>query len=168
MKRITAVMSAAAVVMMTIGVFAQARPNFAGKWAMQPPAEGAPAAGGGGGGGRGGFGRGGFGQEVTITQDASTITMEYMQGRGGMQKRTYKLDGSESVNQVMGRGGEMAPQTSKAMWEGNKLSITTTTQFGETKQVLSMEGADLVVEQTAPGRGGGDPVTTKMVYKKAQ
>jgi hypothetical protein len=31
-----------------------------------------------------------------------------------------------------------------------------------------MEGADLVVEQTAPGRGGGDPVTTKVVYKKAQ
>jgi hypothetical protein len=164
MKRITAVISTVAVAMMAVGVLAQAHPSFAGKWTREAPADGAAA---GGGGGRGGGRGGGFGQEVTITQDANTITMEYMQGRGGTQKRVYKLDGSDSVNEVMGRGGEAAPQTSKAVWEGNKLSITTTTGFGETKQVLSLEGADLVVEQTNPGREGGAPTTTKIVYKKA-
>jgi hypothetical protein len=164
MKRMTALLSAAAVAVMTVGVFAQT-PNFAGKWSrVDDPAAAAPA--GGAGGGRGFGGRGGFGQEVTITQDASTIKMEWMQGQGGMQTRTYKLDGSDSVNQVMGRGGEAAPQTSKAVWEGGKLVITTTTQFGENKQVLSMEGGNLVVEQTNPGRGGGAPTTTKITYKK--
>jgi len=31
---------------------------------------------------------------------------------------------------------------------------------------MSMEGGNLVIEQTAPGRGGGEPTTTKVVYKK--
>jgi hypothetical protein len=169
MKRITALISAAAIVMMTVGVFAQAPPSFAGKWTREAPADAAAGAEAGGRGGRGGFGRGGFGQDVTITQDATTITMEYTQGQNPV-KRVFKLDGSDSVNEVMmGRGGEMAPQTSKAVWEGNTLVITTAgARGGETKQVLSMEGADLVVQQTNPGRGGGDPTTTKIVYKKAQ
>jgi hypothetical protein len=173
MKRITALIGAAAFVMMTVGVFAQAKPSFAGKWTREAPAAGAPAAApGGGGGGRGGGGRGGgFGQDVAITQDATTITLEWMQaGRGGAegtpQKRVYKLDGTDSVNNVMTRG-ESAPQTSKAVWEGNKLVITTTTGFGEQKQALLMSGADLHVEQTAAGRDGGPPTTTTIVYKKA-
>ena len=167
MKRMTALIGAAAIVMMTVTAFAQAKPSFAGKWTREAPAGAAAGAPAGGGGGRGGGRGGGFGQEVTITQDANTIKMEWMQGQN-TQTREYKLDGSDSVNQVMmGRGGEPAPQTSKAMWEGNNLVITTTTQFGETKQVISMQGADLVVEQTAPGRGGGEPTTTKIVYKKA-
>jgi hypothetical protein len=171
MKRMTAVLSAAAVVLATSFVFAQAKPSFAGKWVREAPAAAAPAPAPGGG-GRGGGRGGGFGQEVTITQDATTITLEWMQpGRGGAegapQKRVYKLDGTDSVNNVMGRGGEAAPQTSKAVWEANKLVITTTTPFGEQKQALSLNGADLNVEQTAAGRDGGAPTTTTIVYKKA-
>ncbi len=169
MKRMTAVLSAAAVVLATSFVFAQAKPSFAGKWVREAPAAGAPAAGqAGGGGGRGG-GRGGFGQEMTITQDANTLTIEWMGGGQNptAQKRVYKLDGTDSVNNVVGRGGEAAPQTSKAVWEANKLVITTTTGFGEQKQALSLSGADLNVEQTAAGRDGGAPTTTTIVYKKA-
>ena len=81
----------------------------------------------------------------------------------------YKLDGSESKNMVAGRGGQQE-QVSKAAWEGSKLSITTTLNFGgnaiEQKRLLSLEGGNLVIEQTAPGRDGGAPTTTKLVYKK--
>ncbi len=158
MKRMTALLSAAAFVLATAAVFAQAHPNFAGKWTrVEDPAA---AAGGGQGGGRGRGGRGGFGQEVTITQDANTITMEYTQGQNPT-KRTYKLDGSESTNTVSFGGNEME-MVSKAAWQGNSLVITTTNQFGETTQTLSMDGANLKVEQTG-GRGG----TTTILYKKA-
>jgi hypothetical protein len=159
----TAILGAAAMVVLTAGLLAQAKANFAGKWTREAPAGGAMQAGG----GRGG-GRGGFGQEATITQDASSITIEYMQGGQNPtpQKRVYKLDGSESKN-TMTFGGNSVEQTSKAAWEGDKLVITTTTQFGETKQALSLVNGDLHVDSTNPGRDGGAPTTTSIVYKKA-
>ena len=168
MRRITAVLSAAAVVMMTAGVLAQAKPSFAGKWTLDTSAAPAAPAPGGGGGGRG-FGRGGgLGQEVTITQDATTLTLEYM---GGGQapapvKLTYKLDGTDSKNMVMARG-EQTEQVSKATWDGAKLVVTTTTAFGETKRSFALEGGNLIVETTAPGRDGGPGTPTKMTYKKS-
>lgn len=164
MKRMTAMLSAAALVVLTAGLMAQAT-NFAGKWTrVEDPA--AAAAPGGGGGGRGG--RGGFGQEVTITQDAKAITLEYMGGgqNPAPMKRVYNLDGSDSKN-TMTFGGNAIEQVSKATWEGGKLVVTTAGQNGETKQTLSLTGGNLVVEQTAPGRGGGAPTTTTVTYKKA-
>ena len=154
------------------GVLAQAKPDFSGKWVMDPASAPAPPPGGapgGPGGGRGG-GRGGagFGQEFTATQDAAALTITRMQGDQTVTA-VYKLDGSESKNMVAGRGGQQE-QVSKAAWEGNKLSITTTVNFGgnnvEQKRVLSIEAGNLVIEQTAPGRDGGPPTTTKLVYKK--
>jgi hypothetical protein len=118
--------------MLAASVFAQT-PNFAGKWtrdaektAAAMPA-GAPAGGGGRGGGGGGMGGG----DITITQDAKTLVISRMVQEMEM-KTTYNLDGSESKNTGMGRGG--APgveQVSKAKWDGNKLVITTTTPNGE-------------------------------------
>ncbi len=160
MKRATTALSVAAIVMMSVGVFAQAKPSFAGKWARQADAA-APA----GGGGRGG-GRGGFGQEVTITQDANTITMEYTQGQNPV-KRVFKLDGTDSTN-TMSFGGNSIEQVSKATWEGSTLVIVTAGQNGQTRQALSLVNGDLVIDQTAPGRGeGAGPTTTKITYKKA-
>jgi hypothetical protein len=80
-------------------------------------------------------------------------------------KLTYKLDGSESKNMMMGRGGQ-TEQVSKAAWQGNTLVITTTTQIGEQKRVLSMDGANLKIESTNPGFQGGAPTTTTTTYKK--
>ena len=98
----------------------------------------------------------------------STLTVTRMQGDQTVTF-VYNLDGSESKNMVAGRGGQQE-QVSKATWEGNKLTIVTTLNAGgntiEQRRVLSMEGGNLVVEQTAPGRGGGEPTTTKLVYKK--
>jgi hypothetical protein len=158
MRRISALLSVAAVVLWTVGAYAQAKPNFSGKWTREAPA------GGGGGGGRGGGG--GFGMENTITQNDKTLTVEYTQGQNPV-KLVFNLDGSPSTNKVMGRGGEAMDQVSKAMWDGAKISITTTAANGEIKRVISMEGANMVIETTAPGRGGGEPMTTKAVYKKA-
>ena len=158
------------------GLAAQAKPDFSGKWVMDPasapaPPAGAPAGGGGGGGrggGRGGGGGAGFGQEFTAKQDAKMLMITRTQGDQTVTAM-YNLDGSESKNTVQGRGGAQE-QVSKATWEGNKLVITTQLNFGgnavEQKRTLSMEGGDLVIEQSQPGRDGGAPTTTKVVYKK--
>jgi hypothetical protein len=170
MQRITAVLTAAAVAVSAAIVVAQAKPTFAGKWVVDassaPAAPSAPA-GPGGGGGRGGRG-GMLGQELTITQDATTLTIEYM---GGGQnpapvKLVYKLDGTESKNTMMMRGGQME-QVSKATWAGNALAVTTTMMNGEQKRTFALEGGNLVVETANPGREGGPGMTTKVTYKKA-
>jgi hypothetical protein len=133
-------LSAAAVVMMAAGVLAQA-PSFAGKWMMDAPAgAAAPAP---GGGGRGFGGGGAWGQAPTITQDATTLTVEYTQGQNPV-KLVYKLDGSESKNSMMGRGGAATEQVSKASWEAGKL----------------------VIDYSGMGRDGA-PMTTKTTYSKA-
>jgi hypothetical protein len=165
MRRVTALLGAAAVVLWATSAFAQAKPNFAGTWVREAPAGGAAA--GGGGGGRGGGG-GGWGNEPTITQDATTLTVKWMAGREGTtpNERTYKLDGSESKNMVARGGGEPMAIVSKATWEGSKLVIKTTTQAGEQTMAVSLEGGNLVIETTNPGREGGAPTTNKAVYKK--
>ena len=157
MRRVTAAVSAAAFVIATAGVFAQAKPDFAGKWTREAPAAGAGEARGGGG-GRGGGRGGGFGQEPTITQSGNTLTIEYTQGQNPV-KLTYTI-GGESKNTMAGRGGAQE-LTSKTAWEGNTLVITTALpNVGERKQVLSMEGGKLVVETTQPGRDGGPGTPT--------
>ena len=163
MQRITALVTVAALVLLTASVTAQT--NLAGKWIVDPASVPAPPAGGGGGrGGRGGM----LGQEITIAQDAASITLEYV---GGGQnpapvKLVYKLDGTESTNTVMMRGGEMK-QVARASWAGASLVVTTTTGMGEQKRTFSLEGGNLVVETANPGRDGGPGMTSKLVYKKA-
>jgi len=172
MRRLTTLAAVAFIFFVTIGVLAQATPDFSGKWTMDPasaPAPPAGAGGGGGGGGRGGRGGGaGFGPEFTAKQDANTLTITRMQGDQEVTA-SYKLDGSESKNVVAGRGGQQE-QVSKTMWMGSKLMITTTLNFGgnnvEQTRTLSVEGGNLVVEQSQPGRDGGAPQTQKLVYKK--
>ena len=155
-----------------VSLSAQAKPDFSGKWVMDaaaapaPPA-GAPAGGGGGGGGRGGGrGGGGFGNEFMAVQNAKTLTITRMQGDATVTT-VYNLDGSESKNMVAGRGGgEPTAQVSKAMWDGAKLVVTTTAANGEQKRVFAMEGGNLTIETTQPGRDGGPGTPTKLTYKK--
>ena len=169
---ITLAAVAAFVLSTATGAFAQAKPDFSGKWTLDPAsAPAAPAGGGGGGGrggGRGGGGGAGFGQEFTAKQDANTLTITRTQGDQQVSA-AYKLDGSESKNVVAGRNGQQE-QVSKTMWMGNKLMITTTLNFGgnnvEQTRTLSMDGGNLVIEQSQPGRDGGAPQTQKLVYKK--
>src|SRR5262245_22940484 len=148
-------------------------PDFSGRWTAEPAAPGAP-------GGRGDMGSG-WGSPLTITQDANRLTVEYaFIGRGDLQpplKFVYALDGSETRNSVMmGRGVQV--QRSRAAWDGEKLVITTLHSFDdpgtgkpatvEVKQTLSLDSSGaLVVETTRGAVLGGQPSTTRTLYKKS-
>jgi hypothetical protein len=160
-----------AVIAMTLAISfaagAQDKPDFSGKWVAVDP-QAAPAnnaaAGGSGPGGRGRGFQPGFGPEFTVKQDAKTLTIT----RGGQAPQLkYNLDGSESKN-TMTRDGQQIEQISTAKWEGNTLVIVTQVNFQgntrEMRRVLSMDGGNLVIDQTAPGRSGG--ATVKVAYKK--
>jgi len=148
------------------------KPDFSGTWTLDPAASeggagGAPG-GGGGGGGRGG-GRGGLGQGGTVKQTADALTVERTMGENKVTQ-TYKLDGTESVNKMAGRGGGEVEVKSTAKWDGSKLTIVSkqAAQDGtvrESSQTWSLEGGNLVVESTRSGRDGA-PMTTKVTYKK--
>jgi len=193
MGLMASVVSAAAVGLLAVNMTAQTRPDFSGRWASEP-APTAAAPGGGGqagaargeigqrGGARGGVGDmgSGWGSPITITQDASRLTVEYaFFARGDMQpplRFVYALDGSETKNSVMmGRGIQV--QLSMVAWQGDKLVITTIHSFEnpasgqpmktEVKHMLSLESAtSLIVETTRSGVLGGPPSTTKTVYRK--
>jgi hypothetical protein len=140
--------------------------DFSGTWTLDAEASGAPAGapagGGGGGGGRGG-GRGGLGQGGSVKQTATDLTVERTVGENKVTA-TYKLDGSESKNSMMGRGGAAVESVSTAKWDGPALVITTKADMGngpqETTQKWTLAGSVLTIE-TTNARG-----TQKMVYKK--
>jgi hypothetical protein len=152
-----AVLSAAAIVMSAVGVYAQAKPDFSGKWTLVPPADGGGGGGGGRGGGRGG---GGWGMNPTITQTGTALTITYM---GGGQnptemKVTYNLGGAPTKRSMMGRGGEATEVTDTAAWVGNSLVITTKTATAEQKRTISLKDGNMVIEYNS-GREGATPQT---------
>jgi hypothetical protein len=149
MRRVTAILSVAAVVLMAAGLVAQAKPSFAGEW--KKVAEGR--------------GQGEPGVDLIIRQDATSMTVEYPKAPAPV-KLTYKLDGSVSKSTMAGRdGGAPTEQVSKAMWAGNNIVVTTTTGAGDEKRTFSMGGGNLVVETSAPARIGA-PNITKVTYKR--
>jgi hypothetical protein len=110
-----------------------------------------------------------LGMAATITQTATQLTIVRTTGAGEVRS-IYNLDGSESRNTVQGRNGA-TEQVSRARFDAGKLVITTTANFGgtpvETTMALSLNAqGQLVVENTAPGRGGGAPTTTTLNYTK--
>ena len=152
---------AAAVLAVATLAWAQ-KADFSGTWTLDAEASGAPAGGGGGGGGRGG-GRGGLGQGGTVKQTATELTVERTMGDNKVTS-TYKLDGTESKNSMMGRGGAAVESVSTAKWDGPALVITTKMDMGngpqESTQKWTVAGSVLTIE-TTNARG-----TQKMVYKK--
>ena len=167
------------VVLFAVTVMAQAKPDFSGRWTIEPeakttePGSGPSAA-------RAGDMGSGWGTNPAITQTADRLTVEYTYfTRGDMQpplRFVYALDGTESKNSVMlGRGIQM--QTSKTTWEGDKLIINTTHTFenpangqpmkSEVKQTLTLASPNqLIVETTRNGVLGGPSTMTRTVYKK--
>lgn|SRR5262249_16976927 len=142
---------------------AQAKPDFSGTWTLDTAkSDPAPQ-------GRGGGGFGGGGGPVTIKQTGTELAVT-TEGRQGPQTMTYKLDGSESTNQVMGRGGA---QTAKsiAKWDGSSLVIETTREFNgmsiTTKEVRRLDngGKEMHVETTAQTPNGEQK--RKAVYTKS-
>jgi hypothetical protein len=160
MKRKLAMTAVLAVALAVVG-YAQ-KPDFSGTWTPEAPAA-APAGGGGG-------GRGMAAGPMTVTQKGDSLVIERTMGENKVSS-TYKLDGTESVNKMAGRGGGPEIETkSTAKWDGSKLTIVTkqAAQDGtvrESSQSWWLEGGNLVVESTRTGRDGA-PATTKAVYKK--
>src|SRR5437867_11035907 len=139
---------------------AQGKPDFSGTWTMDAAKSDPAPQGRGGGGGGGG--------SVTIKQTATELAVT-SEGRQGPQTMTYKLDGSESTNQVMGRGGAQTVK-SKAKWDGSSLVIDTTRDMNgttvTTKEVRRLDsgGKEMVVETTAQTPQGEQK--RKVVYTK--
>jgi hypothetical protein len=169
MKRARIGIMAAAVFAVAAVAFAQAKPDFSGTWTLDPEASGmaapapggAPAGTGGGGGGRGGGALGNG--PATVKQTGDTLTIERTMGDNKVVT-SYKLDGTESKNTMMGRGGTPMESVSVAKFDGTKLIITTKRDMGgqmvETTETWSVAGPVLTIEST----GGRGP--QKRVYKK--
>lgn len=179
MRHFASVSSAALTIMLAAGASGQSRPDFSGRWTIVPPTS-APAGRGAGGGGRAGDMGSGWGSTITLTQNASALTLEWVYyATSDLQPPlvfVYPLDGSEKTHTLMmGRGLEK--QISRAIWDDAKLVITTTQDFpnlvaGKTvtsvvTRTLTLESpTSLVVETTRNGVFGGQASTTRTVYTK--
>ena len=154
------IVAVAALVALPAVAWTQAKPNFSGSWTLNQgggPGSPAPARGarGGGGGGRGGAGA--VPQALTITQTPTQITIERAMAGGVLTSASYNLDGSESGNVL----GDVFLSKSKVSWDGAKLVIATTKDFGEvasggatqenTKEVYSLDNGMLTVSVAVAG-----------------
>ena len=169
MRRIAAMLGAAAMVLLVSSTVSAQAPNLSGTWVAEAPAGGAAAGGGGGGGGRGGGGGGGgafnCGQECTIVQDAKTLTIKRPAGAQGAAPAdiVLNLDGSDSKIMQPGRqGGEPTATVAKAKVDGSKIVVTRTIDMQGTAvtatQTISLEAGKLTIV-TNSGREGSTPQT---------
>ena len=126
------------------------KPNFAGTWVQQLPAQGA-------------------GSEQVIKQTDKTLTISHASEGDGHQM-VYNLDGTEAQSTMQSHG--MAIVTvSKVTWNGNRMTITSTSTY-EPGRVLDQtmvwsidDKGQLVIDHTAAMTGL--PVeTTQIVYRK--
>jgi hypothetical protein len=178
MRQLTTVTRVAAAVFLAASLAAQTVPDFSGRWTLAPDAPATPTERG----GRTASGTmgSGWGSDITVRQDATTLTIEYAPfARSDMQppiKLVYLLNGSESRNTInMGRGPQ--EQRSTVALDGSKIVITTLHSFraahsgetmtSETRHVLSLESPTLLmVETTRSEVMGGQLSTTKTAYRK--
>ena len=129
--------------------FAQAKPDFSGKWAPKVDAAAPPAG-----------ARGGGGGPMTLKQSATELTQERTMGENTMTT-VYKLDGTESVNKT-----QRGESKSTTKFDGAKLVIKTTMEGpnGATETTatwsLSADGRELTIV-SASARGERTMVYTK-------
>jgi hypothetical protein len=100
----------------TVG--AQQKPNFSGTWVAISPAEAA-------------------GQEQEVRHTDTTLSTGHA-SEGGGHSATYKLDGSESRNELSSHGQKIVT-LSKAEWSGDKLTITSSTTYPDGRKLDSRE-----------------------------
>lgn len=130
-------------------------PNFAGTWTLQGEADGSPFT----------------PATMVVVQNAKTLNVK-TSGQMGDLETVYNLDGTDAKS-PLDFNGNTIDRTTRAKWEGGKLVMTVSSDFGgqafETKSVwsLSADGV-LTVEATFPDfQGGGAPVTSTVTYKKS-
>ena len=149
----------AAVVAMSFAaaVAAQAKPDFSGAWVLDAEKS---VMGRMGGGGRGGAGM----AALTVAVSGSTLTVT-REGMNGPVSTVYRLDGSESKNMQMGRGGG-AEAVYTSRWDGAKLVTTITGAMGTATETRWLEPDGTMIVETARTGRGGTPMTMKLVYRK--
>jgi hypothetical protein len=104
---------------------------------------------------------------LTIVQSATELRIERRADAGGREliyNFTYKLDGTESGNQM----GSVLLKT-KAAWEGDALVLSSVASvegnpLGQLKEVYRLEHGDLVVESTRHTPAG--VMTARTVHRK--
>lgn len=150
------------------GAFVQPHPDFSGTWTFVPQSPPSGQA----------FQRLWTGDPVTITQDATTITIDYVSGsRAHMPvKMVYNLDGSERTNIDRNTLPASQARTSRAAWRGAELVLTTITPRldatgapdpVETTEALSLESpSTLRVKMTRHSKALTDSATA--VYRRSK
>jgi hypothetical protein len=168
MRRATVLSSAAALLFLSTSAFAQAKPNFTGKWTILPdssPAaqQGMP---------RGGSNMGGLGEEATIAQDDKTISVTRAGPSGDPFTTVFNLDGTETHQSLDIGNGNIIDLTLKSRWNDKQLVTSTwaNVQGQGIEIILSFSLDDkgiLSTEHTTPAMGNGMPGgTTVTKYKK--
>ena len=136
---------------------AQGRPDFSGTWTRDAAQSDPPSQGGGGSSGH------------TISQTATGITVT-IAGRGGPETSIYKLDGTESTNQVQSPEGPLTV-TGTAKWDGASLIIETRREIRgmtiTTKEVRTLDttGKEMTIEATTQSPQG--EIRRKVVFMKS-
>jgi hypothetical protein len=170
MKRMYAFVGLIAVMMLVSLTAGQTRPNFSGVWKpvdagvstpappvppAPPPPEGPPPP------------PPPRTLSLTIAQSPSELKIDRRVESGGRElvySFTFKLDGSESVNQT----GSIVFRT-KASWDGPALVLAAVTSvgdkpLGQLKEVYRLEGDELIIESTRQTLGG--TFTAKTAHRK--
>jgi hypothetical protein len=142
----------AAVVVLATVAGAQQRPNFSGRWVITSPPEGA-------------------GREQVVTQDEKTLTVE-QSSSSGQRKTIHQLDGVERQQALPMRGQEITV-LSKAVWEGDRIAITSNTSYPngmktQSREVWSLDAQGrLVIDYTEIGPTGSAPAMKVVFVKKS-
>jgi hypothetical protein len=138
--------------------------NFSGSWVLNASKSNMGQQTGGG-------GRMGGG-DFTAKQEGNNLAVTRTFNRNGETstiESKYTLDGKETTNTMGGRGSSKSTATWSA--DGKSLTIKTTSEFNgnsmtRTEVWTLTSPTSLTITRTSPGRDGGAPRTTTMVYDK--
>ena len=165
MKR-TLLASAVALAFVASNAFAQAKPNFSGKWTLLPDSAAVQLQGI----SPGGAEMGGLSGEATIVQDDKTVKVTRQTPNMGEMVSIFNLDGTETYSNV-NVGGQQIPLTMKTRWDGSKLITSTWANVGQQIEIILNFSLDakgnLVTEHILPAMGAamsGGTLISK--YKK--
>lgn len=165
MKR--TLLASAALVVFAGSAFAQAKPNFSGKWIIAPDTATVQLQGI----SPGGAEMGGLASEATIVQDDKTIKITRDTPTMGTFVSIFNLDGTETYSSVNVQGQQI-PLTMKTRWEGKKLITSTWANVGQQIEIILNfwldDKGNLMTEHVMPAMGNGmNGGTLISKYKKA-
>lgn len=149
-RKLRSVFVLVGVLVAATATFAQKKPDFSGRWVVISPADQA-------------------GNEQSVKQDLTTLTTQH-DSEGGGHDTTYKLDGSENRGVIRSHDEDLVT-LSKAMWDGDKLSITSATTYPggrkvDSKQVWSLNAEGQLVIEVTLTIAGNPPVKMTLLNQK--